>query len=99
VSAQTDEEFAEYATMRWMSLVRAAVLLGCSPADAEDLAQTALLRSYQAWDKVARARDRDAYTYTVLVNCLRDSRRRRWHGETPTAAVPDVAQPDRGFLS
>jgi RNA polymerase sigma-70 factor (sigma-E family) len=94
VPARTDEEFAEYASMRWMALVRAGVLLGCSPADAEDLAQTALLRCYQAWDKVARARDRDAYVYRVLVNCLRDSRRRRWHGEAPTAAVPDIAQSD-----
>jgi RNA polymerase sigma-70 factor (sigma-E family) len=89
VSGGRNEEFAEYASMRWMALVRAGVLLGCSPPDAEDLAQTALLRCYQAWDRVKRARDRDAYAYTVLVNCLRDSRRRRWHGETPTAAVPE----------
>jgi RNA polymerase sigma-70 factor (sigma-E family) len=81
--------------MRWMSLVRAGVLLGCSLADAEDLAQTALLRCYQAWDKVAAARDRDAYAYTVLVNCLRDSVRRRWRGETPTGSMPEVAAPDR----
>jgi RNA polymerase sigma-70 factor (sigma-E family) len=75
--------------MRWMALVRAGVLLGCRPADAEDLAQTTLLRCYQAWEKVTRARDRNAYVYSVLVNCLRDSRRRRWHGEAPTAAVPE----------
>jgi RNA polymerase sigma-70 factor (sigma-E family) len=90
-----DEEFAEYASMRWTALVRASVLLGCSPADAEDLAQTALLRCYQAWDKVVRAHDRDAYVYTVLVNCLRDSRRRRWHGETPTESMPEPAEQDR----
>jgi RNA polymerase sigma-70 factor (sigma-E family) len=93
--SRTDEQFAEYASMRWMSLVRAGVLLGCPSADAEDLAQTALLRCYQAWEKVARARDRDAYVYTVLVNCLRDSKRRRWQGETPTESVPELAEPDR----
>jgi RNA polymerase sigma-70 factor (sigma-E family) len=90
-----DEEFAEYASVRWMSLVRASVLLGCSPSDAEDLAQSALLRCYQAWGKVLRARDRDAYVYTVLVNCVRDSKRRRWRGETPTEPMPEVATPDR----
>jgi RNA polymerase sigma-70 factor (sigma-E family) len=90
-----DHEFAEYASMRWTTLVRAGVLLGCTTADAEDLAQTALLRCYQAWDKVVRARDREAYVYTVLVNCLRDGRRRRWHGETPTGALPELAEPDR----
>jgi RNA polymerase sigma-70 factor (sigma-E family) len=95
VAGRTDEEFAEYASMRWMALVRAGVLLGCASGDAEDLAQTALLRCYQAWDKVARARDRDAYVYRVLVNCLRDSRRRRWRGEMPAERVPDVVQPDR----
>jgi len=97
VSADKREsvEFAEYASMRWMPLVRAAVLLGCAQTDAEDVAQTALLRCYQAWDKVAQARDRDAYVYRVLVNCLHDSRRRRWRGETPTDDFPELAEPDR----
>jgi RNA polymerase sigma-70 factor (sigma-E family) len=94
VSNRTDEEFAQYASARWMGLVRAAVLLGCAPPEAEDLAQTTLLRCYQSWDKVARARERDAYVYRVLVNCLRDSRRRRSSRETPTAALPESAAPD-----
>jgi RNA polymerase sigma-70 factor (sigma-E family) len=95
VPGSRDEEFAQYASMRWMALVRAAVLLGCAQADAEDVAQTALLRCYQAWDKVSQARDRDAYVYTVLVNCRRDALRRRWTRETPTAGVSDRTEPDR----
>jgi RNA polymerase sigma-70 factor (sigma-E family) len=90
-----DDAFAEYASMRWTTLVRAGVLLGCSTADAEDLAQTALLRCYQAWDKVARARDPHAYVYAVLVNCLRDSRRRPWRRELPTEAIPELVDVDR----
>lgn len=86
-----DEDFADYAGARWRSLVKSAVLLGCSPAEAEDLAQTVLVRCYASWRKVSRATNRDAYVYRMLVNCHRDSRRRRWIGERPTASIDDAA--------
>lgn len=85
------EEFAAYMSARWPALVRTAVLLGCSPHDAEDIAQTALARCYMSWSKVARADDREAYVYRVLVNAYNDSRRRRWWGERPTAVMPEPA--------
>jgi RNA polymerase sigma-70 factor (sigma-E family) len=84
-----DEDFSAYAAARWGSLVRSAVFLGCSVDEAEDLAQTTLLRCYTSWRRVTRAADQDAYVYRVLLNCLRDSRRRRWWGERPTGAPPD----------
>lgn len=89
-----DGEFSAYASARWSALVRSAIVLGCSPDEAQDLAQTALVRVYQAWRRVARADNPDAYVYRVLLNCHRDSRRRRWWGERPTDAVPDQAVPD-----
>jgi RNA polymerase sigma-70 factor (sigma-E family) len=79
-----DEDFTAYMAACWPRLVRSAVLLGCSPQEAEDLAQTALSRCYVSWAKVAAANDRDAYVYRVLVNCHTDSRRRRWWGERPS---------------
>ena len=82
-----DPDFATYAAARWASLVRSAVFLGCSREDAQDLAQVTLLRCYVSWAKVQRADDRDAYVYRVLLNCLRDSRRRRWWGERPHRAA------------
>lgn len=84
-----DEEFSEYAAARWPSLVRSATLLGCQEAEAEDVAQTTLVRCYLAWGRVRRTRDRDAYVYRVLVNVVKKSHRRRWWGEQPTAAIPD----------
>jgi RNA polymerase sigma-70 factor (sigma-E family) len=84
-----DEDFAAYVAAHWRRLVRSAVLLGCSLAEAEDLAQTALERCYVKWPHVARADDRDAYVARVLLNCLRQSRRRRWWGEQPTSDLPD----------
>ncbi|MEU7756873.1 SigE family RNA polymerase sigma factor [Micromonospora sp. NPDC049101] len=89
-----DEEFSTYASKRWPALVRAAVLLGCTMPDAEDLAQTALMRCYVSWLKVTKADDRDAYVYRILVNSHRDSRRRRWWGEIPASAVPERAEAD-----
>jgi RNA polymerase sigma-70 factor (sigma-E family) len=73
---------------RWAALVRAAVLLGCSRHDAEDLVQTTLVRCYVSWAKVQGAADRDAYVYRMLINTQNTSRRRRWWTESATAEVP-----------
>ena len=86
-----DAEFSEYVAARWARLVRAAVLLGCSQHEAEDVTQTALTRCLVKWSKVQGADDRDAYVYRVLVNTFTDSRRRRWTSERPTGEVPEPA--------
>lgn len=89
-----DEDFSEYVGTRWPRLVRSAVLLGCSPAEAEDVVQSALLRCLLHWGKVQRADDRDAYVHRVLVNTFTSSRRRRWRGEEPVPVVPEPGGPD-----
>jgi RNA polymerase sigma-70 factor (sigma-E family) len=89
-----DGDFSAYATARWGSLVRSGIVLGCTLDDAQDLAQTTLLRCYTAWRKVQRAENRDAYVYKVLLNSHRDSRRRRWWGERPASVLPDRGSPD-----
>jgi RNA polymerase sigma-70 factor (sigma-E family) len=89
-----EDEFSAYVAARWPRLVRSAVLLGCSPAEAEDVAQSALLRCLIHWKRVARADDRDAYVHQVLINTFVSSRRRRWQAEKPVAAVPDSVAPD-----
>ncbi len=84
-----DADYTEYVTARRPALVRAAVLLGCPEPEAEDVAQGALVRCYRAWGRVRRAADPDAYVYRVLVNCLRDSRARRWTDEIPSETLPE----------
>lgn len=84
-------DYDEYVAARRPALVRSAVLLGCTEADAEDVVQTALLRCYRSWRRVRRADQPDAYVYRVLVNVLRDARSRRWTGELATAEVPEPA--------
>jgi RNA polymerase sigma-70 factor (sigma-E family) len=92
------QDFSEFVVARWPRLVRSAVLLGCSIPEAEDVVQTALLRCYTSWGNVAKASDRDAYVYRVLVNCHHDSRRRRWWREKPTDELPEQAQDARSDL-
>ena len=88
------DDFDEYAAAAWPRLVRAAVLLGCPPEEAEDLAQNALVKCLHHWGKVSAAQDRDAYVHRILVNTYISSRRRFWHREQPSEEVPDVATAD-----
>jgi RNA polymerase sigma-70 factor (sigma-E family) len=81
-----DEDLANYVSARWPRMVRAAVLLGSSRSEAEDLVQGVFERCVVKWGRVRRADDRDAYVHRMLVNAFVSSRRRRWTGEVPTAA-------------
>lgn len=74
----SEEGYANFARSRWSDLVRAAIFLGASPHEAEDLAQQTLVRCYANWAKVTSATNRDAYVYRMLLNQLRDARRTRW---------------------
>jgi RNA polymerase sigma-70 factor (sigma-E family) len=84
-----DEDYAAYVSARWTPLVRAAVLLGCSRPEAEDLVQTVLVRCYVSWEIVMKATDRDSFVYRMLVNARATSRRRRWWGERPSDRLPE----------
>ncbi len=79
----------EFVAARFGPLVRAARLLGCPPADAEDAAQDALIRCLAAWSRVVVADDPEAYAYRVLVNGIARRRRRRWRGEVPWSSPPE----------
>lgn len=90
----SEADYAAYVRESWSTLVRSAVFLGCSVHEAEDLAQTTLVRCYTAWPSVAAADNRAAYVYRMLLNCLRDSKRRRWWGERPSERLPETRLPD-----
>lgn len=82
-------DFGEYVASRWPRLVRTAALLGCSPAEAEDVVQSALERCLRKWSAVERAEDPDAYVHRVVLNAFYSARRRRWTGERPTEKLPE----------
>lgn len=94
MGAQDEDDFTAFAAGRWPSLVRSAVLLGCSYSDAEDVAQTALMKTWSHWSRVRRSADPDAYVYRIMINALATSRRRKWWSEQPTADLPEQAYND-----
>jgi RNA polymerase sigma-70 factor (sigma-E family) len=75
-----EQEFDEFAVAAWPRLRRSAYLLTGDHHLAEDLAQTALARTYASWRRVRRA-DALAYARKVLVNANIDRMRRRRLGE------------------
>ncbi|HWJ82350.1 MAG TPA: sigma-70 family RNA polymerase sigma factor [Nocardioides sp.] len=91
MDTENEAAYAEYVEQAWGQLVRAAVFLGAQPHEAEDLAQTTLVRCYTGWDRVRTAENRDAYVYRMLLNCLRDTRRTRWWKSRADADPETVA--------
>jgi len=85
--ARSDDDFAEFARASYPGLRHAAYLLTGDRHTAEDVAQTALVRTYAAWPRVRRD---DAYAYArkVLVNHVTDRWRRKLR-EYPAAELPD----------
>jgi RNA polymerase sigma-70 factor (sigma-E family) len=71
-AAQT---FEEYAATTWSSLYRRAYLLSGNHADAEDLAQQALIKAHGAWSRVSRAESPDAYVRRILTNTFLSMKR------------------------
>jgi RNA polymerase sigma-70 factor (sigma-E family) len=93
--ADTDAEFTEFLTARSSQLYRSAYLLTTSPHAAEDLLQTALVKTYAAWGRVRRADDPVAYVHGVLIKTFLSERRRRSSTELPTAEPVLVEDPGR----
>jgi RNA polymerase sigma-70 factor (sigma-E family) len=87
-------DFSTYVRTRSAGLVRAAYLLTGDRQLAEDLAQTALAKVSLRWEVVSGRGDPDAYVRKAMVRTAIGWRRRRWHGERPTALMPEVAEVD-----
>ncbi|MFI6071702.1 SigE family RNA polymerase sigma factor [Actinoplanes sp. NPDC051343] len=73
--ARDDDEFAEFAAAASARLRRAAYLLTGHDQQAEDAAQTALVKTYAAWSRIRRD-DPYAYARKVLANHITDQWRR-----------------------
>jgi len=81
--------FREYVTTRSGSLLRMAYLLTRNRADAEDLVQAALAKTYQAWDRIEDHGAVDGYVRRAMVNTHISWWRRRRVEEYPTDEIPD----------
>ena len=84
------EGFVQFVEARQHALQRTAWLLTGDWAAAEDLVQTALVRSWPRWERIRRRDDPEIYVRRAMVNTWATWRRRRWWGERPADAMPDV---------
>ncbi|MEZ5097888.1 MAG: SigE family RNA polymerase sigma factor [Nocardioides sp.] len=86
----SDAEFTEFMHATWAALYRTAYLLVGDHGLAEDLAQTALTRTYANWSRVRRLEAAPGYARTAVVNAaLSMFRKRSWRQERPSAELPE----------
>jgi RNA polymerase sigma-70 factor (sigma-E family) len=83
------EDFRSYVVARSPALLRTAYLLTGSRADAEDLLQTALAKTYLAWDRIRDREALDGYVRRVMVNTQTSWWRRRRPEEYATDQLPE----------
>src|SRR4029077_18871265 len=90
-----EDEFRTFVAARYGTLVRTAFLLAGDRGVAEDLAQSALIKTYLAWGRLHAVENADAYARRTLIRLAARSRRRRWDAEIPTGPVtqPGAAAP------
>ncbi len=82
--------FETFCAERTEDLVRLALLLTGSEADAQDATQDALERAFKSWDRVAAADSPYAYVRAMVVNASRSWWRRTRARETPVPSVFEV---------
>jgi len=84
-----DADFREFVRSRRRALLRSAYLLTGNLADAEDLVQSALAKTFQAWNRIEDRKALDGYVRRALVNTHISWWRRRRVDEYPTDEIPD----------
>ncbi|MDQ1708873.1 MAG: hypothetical protein QOG49_258 [Frankiaceae bacterium] len=94
MNAGERDAFRDYVAARSSALLRTAYLITGNRADAEDLLQTALAKTYLAWPRIRERDSVDAYVRRVLVTSHTSLWRRHRHlTVTPVEHVPE--QPGR----
>lgn len=85
----TDEDFRLFVAARQAHLRRAAWLLTGEASLAEDLVQTALIKSWPHWHKLANEGAAESYVRKAMLTTYVSWWRRKWRTEVP-GPVPDV---------
>src|SRR5687767_15144045 len=83
------DEFRVYVKARGPALLRAAYQLTGHSADAEDLLQSALAKTYLAWDRIQDHSALDGYVRRAMVNINISWWRRRKLEEYPSDDLPE----------
>ena len=83
-----DPAFSEYVVARSATLLRTAYLLTGNRADAEDLLQTTLAKTYLAWDRIRDREKVDGYVRRTMVNTQTSF----WRRHRPEALYDDLPE-------
>ncbi|MFF4490455.1 SigE family RNA polymerase sigma factor [Streptomyces sp. NPDC001544] len=83
-------DFEEYVRARHDALLRRARRLVHDPLDAQDLLQTALLRTYGRWDDIEDKQLADAYVRRIMINTRTEWWRAQKLQELPIDQFPDA---------
>ncbi|OIJ92017.1 SigE family RNA polymerase sigma factor [Streptomyces colonosanans] len=83
--------FSAYVEARHPLLLRTARSLTANPSDAEDLLQTALTKTYVAWDRIEDHRALDGYVRRALLNTRTSQWRKRKVDEFVCDELPEPA--------
>ena len=87
----TDRQaFDSLVEARATSLLRTAYLLTGDWGQAEDLLQTALVKTWFRWDRVRDKDAAEAYVRQVMARTYATWWRRRWRGEVATGELPEL---------
>ncbi|MEU6143397.1 SigE family RNA polymerase sigma factor [Streptomyces sp. NPDC047081] len=81
--------FASYVRARQPVLLRTARSLTANPSDAEDLLQTALTKTYVAWERIEDHRALDGYVRRALLNTRTSQWRKRKVDEFVCEELPE----------
>jgi RNA polymerase sigma-70 factor (sigma-E family) len=89
--AEVTRDFDAFVNRSYRPLVRTAYLMVGDWHHAEDLVQSALAKTAPAWRRLESDAAAYGYSRTVLVRMCTRWWRRKWHGETPTQDLPELA--------
>ncbi|HEX5566817.1 MAG TPA: SigE family RNA polymerase sigma factor [Streptomyces sp.] len=81
--------FSSYVRTRGRALLRTARSLTADPCDAEDLLQTALTKTYLAWERIEDQRALDGYVRRALLNTRTSQWRKRRVDEYACEKLPE----------
>ncbi|MFD4758264.1 SigE family RNA polymerase sigma factor [Streptomyces sp. NPDC058439] len=85
--------FSSFVRARGPVLLRAARSLTANPSDAEDLLQTALTKTYVAWERIEDHRALDGYVRRALLNTRTSQWRKRKVDEYACDELPEQETP------
>jgi RNA polymerase sigma-70 factor (sigma-E family) len=96
MAGRDDERFRDFVTTRSPDLLRTAYLLTGDRGHAEDLLQTALMKTYRHWNRLRNKEDPGAFVRRVMVTSQATTWRRRRVDERFAAELPETASTKDG---